>query len=70
MRNFGIVALVLGILGFIYAGDQAKKYEPVPEGLTARESMSYPAGRWEVARYGMAAFAGFGLLMAFFPKGR
>jgi hypothetical protein len=32
--------------------------------------MSYPAGRWEMARYAAAGIAGFGLLMAFFPKGR
>jgi hypothetical protein len=70
MRNFGILALVLGILGFVYAGDQLKKQEPVPEGMTPMESMSHPAGRWEVARYGLAAIAGFGLLNAFFPKGR
>lgn len=70
MRNFGVLALVLGILGFIYAGDQAKQSEPLPEGLTATESMDYPAGRWEVARYALAGLAGIGLLMTFFPKGR
>jgi hypothetical protein len=70
MRNLGILALVLGILGFVYAGDQLKGLEPVPEGMTAMESVSYPAGRWELARYGLAALAGFGLLMTFFPKGR
>jgi hypothetical protein len=70
MRTFGILAIVLGILGFVYAGDQMKKYDPVPPGLTALESLDYPAGRWEITRYGAAALAGFGLLMAMFPKGR
>lgn len=70
MRNFGILALVLGIFGFIYTGDQLTGLEPVPEGLTALESLEYPRARWETARYGAAALAGFGLLMAMFPKGR
>jgi hypothetical protein len=70
MRTFGILAIVFGIFGFVYAGDQVKQHEPVPPGLTARESLEYPAGRWEIARYGAAALAGFGLLMAMFPKGR
>jgi hypothetical protein len=70
MRNFGIVAFVLGVLLFIYAGDQEKGYEPVPAGETAFESLDYPAGRWQMARYGGAALAGLGVLMAMFPKGR
>jgi hypothetical protein len=70
MRNFGIIALVLGILGFFYASDREGLYEPVPPGLTAFESLDYPAGRWQIARYAAAAFAGFGLLMAMYPKGR
>ena len=48
MRNFGILAIVLGIIGFIYSGDQLKGLEPVPEGLTARESIDYPRARWEI----------------------
>ena len=70
MRNFGIIVLVLGIFGYFYASGQEGKYEPVPDGLTVRESFSYPAGRWQIARYGAAALAGFGLLMGMFPKGR
>jgi hypothetical protein len=70
MRNFGGVMMVLGILGFFYASGQMDKYPAVPEGLSISESMAYPAGKWDVARYASAAVAGFGLLMAFFPKGR
>jgi hypothetical protein len=70
MRNFGIVAIVLGILLFVYAGDQAKNQEALPDGLTPMESLNYPAGRWQFARYGALAFAGFGVLMTMFPKGR
>jgi hypothetical protein len=44
--------------------------EPLPEGLSIGESLDHPAGRWDMARYGSAAAAGFGLLMAMFPRGR
>ena len=64
------VAIVVGILFFVYAGDQVKNADPLPEGLTPMESLSYPSGRWQFARYGALAFAGFGVLMAMFPKGR
>ena len=70
MRNFGIIVLVLGVFGFFYASGQEGQYEPVPDGLTVRESLSYPAGRWQIARYGSAVIAGFGLFMGMFPKGR
>jgi hypothetical protein len=54
----------------VYAGDQAKNQEALPDGLTPMESLNYPAGRWQFARYGALAFAGFGVLMTMFPKGR
>jgi hypothetical protein len=43
---------------------------PLASGLSVGESLEQPVGRWEMARYGCAAAAGFGLLMAIFPKGR
>jgi len=70
MRNFGGVLLLLGVLGFFYASAQLENYDPVPMGTSIGDSMRYPAGKWEVARYGALAAAGFGLLMALFPKGR
>jgi hypothetical protein len=70
MRNFGGIVLLLGILGFFYASSQLSDLPPVPEGLSISEGLSYPAGRWEMVRYASAAVAGFGLLMAMFPKGR
>ena len=70
MRNFGIIVLVLGIFGYFYASGQEGQYEPVPEGLSVSKSLDYPAGRWQMARYGSAVLAGFGLLMGMFPKGR
>jgi hypothetical protein len=70
MRNFGAILLVLGILGFFYSSSRLDEAQPLPEGLSINEALKEPAGRWEMARYGCAAAAGFGLLMALFPKGR
>jgi hypothetical protein len=70
MRNFGGIMLVVGVLGFFYCGGQRDKYPELPEGLSLSDSLKQPAGKWDVARYACAGLAGFGLLMAFFPKGR
>jgi len=70
MRNFGIIVLILGILAFFYASSRLDDVEPLPEGLGISESLREPAGRWQMVRYACAGVAGFGLLMALFPKGR
>jgi len=70
MRNFGAVLMLLGILGFFYASSKLEEVPPLAERLTVAEGLKEPAGRWEMARYGAAVAAGFGLLMAMFPKGR
>jgi hypothetical protein len=70
MRNTGVVLLVAGVLGFFYCTGQRQEAPPLPEGLTVTESLQYPAGKWEMARYGCAMLGGFGLLMSLFPKGR
>jgi hypothetical protein len=70
MRNFGAILLLLGILGFFYASSRIDELGPLPAGLSVREGLMEPAGRWEMARYGCMAAAGFGLLMLMFPKGR
>lgn len=70
MRNFGALVLLLGIGGFLYCSSRLSEMAPLPQGLSIDDSLSQPAGRWEVARYACGAAAGFGLLMALFPKGR
>ncbi|HXK11404.1 MAG TPA: hypothetical protein VMT70_17300 [Vicinamibacteria bacterium] len=70
MRSFGAVLILLGILGFVYASSQLDAVPPLPQGLSVGESLRIPAGRWQIARYGCAAAAGVGLLMAMMPKGR
>ena len=70
MRSFGGILLLLGILGFFYAGSQLEKNEPLPPGVSLREGLEKPTGRWEIVRYACAGAAGIGLLLAMFPKGR
>jgi hypothetical protein len=70
MRNWGGILLALGILGFFYASSRLEEAAPLAEGLSLSEGLKEPAGRWEVARYGCAAVAGFGLLMTLSPKRR
>ncbi len=70
MRNFGGILLLLGVLGFFFASGQLGRLEPVPSGLSLRETLQYPAGRWEFVRYGCAGAGAVGLLLALFPKGR
>jgi hypothetical protein len=70
MRNFGGILLLLSILGFFYTSSRIEEVPPLPEGLSVSEGLKQPAGRWQMARYGCGVAAGFGLLMAMFPKGR
>jgi hypothetical protein len=70
MRNLGVILLVLGILAFVFTSSRLEEAEPLPEGSSISEGLREPAGRWEMARYACAGVAGFGLLMALFPKGR
>jgi hypothetical protein len=70
VRNFGATLLLLGIVGFFYASSRLGETEPMPAGLSVLEGLRHPAGRWDLARYGCVAAAGFGLLVALFPKGR
>jgi hypothetical protein len=70
MRNLGGILLVLGVLAFFYASSRLDDVAPLPEGLSVTEGLKLPAGRWEMARYGCAGAAGFGLLMLLFSRGR
>jgi hypothetical protein len=70
MRNFGATLLILGIGGFLYCSNKLESLPPLASGMSVSDSLQQPAGRWDMARYGCAAGAGFGLLMALFPKGR
>jgi hypothetical protein len=70
MRNFGGVLLLLGALGFFYFSARLSNQEPLPPGLSVSDSLRYPAGRAEVARYASALVGGIGFILALFPKGR
>ena len=71
MRTFGLVLVVLGIICFIYCGDQLAKAPPIPESevaLTVMETLHYPAGRYEAGRYAGVALGLFGAIFLVIPK--
>jgi len=70
MRNFGAVLMLLGVLGFLYCSGRLDQLPELPPGLSVSQSLEQPTGQWVMARYACAGAAGFGLLMALFPKGR
>ena len=70
MRNMGGILLLLGVAGFFYCSSRLSDMTPLSSGMSIGDSLEQPAGRWEMARYACAGVAGFGLLMAMFPKGR
>ena len=70
MRNLGGVLLLAGALGFFYCSARLSELDPLPAGKTVSESLQYPAGRFEIARYGAALSGVLGLILALFPKGR
>jgi hypothetical protein len=59
MRNLGLLLIILGVVGFAWSSSRLSTADPVPEGLSVRRSLDYPAGRLEIARYASV-----------FPKGR
>jgi hypothetical protein len=70
MRNFGLILLLAGIVGFFYCGSQLEGLAPLPEDLAIADYLRNDAGRFELGRYASALAGLIGLLMAFFPKGR
>jgi hypothetical protein len=70
MRNLGGIALLVGILGFLYSSSRLTEAPPTSEAASITEELRESGGRWELARYGSAAVGAFGLLMLVFPKGR
>jgi hypothetical protein len=70
MRKQALIMALAGGLGFAYASGRLSEVEPVPPGINLTEYTRYPAGRWELARYGLAGLAAVGVLLALFPQGR
>lgn len=65
MRNFGLVLLLAGGVGFFYCSSRASQLGPVPEHLSVEDSLRTDAGKNEAARYASAAAGFVGLLVVF-----
>jgi hypothetical protein len=70
MRTLGGILLLAGLLGFFYCASQLSGAPPLPEGMDLSETMRHPTGKYEIGRYAALCVAGFGVLLAMFPKGR
>jgi hypothetical protein len=70
VRRMALLMFLGGGLGFFYASSQLSDLEPVPPGIRLTEYTRYPAGRWELLRYGLAGVAGIGAVLTIFPQGR
>jgi len=70
VRTFGLLLLVIGIVGALYCSDQMSKSEPVPPGLSVSESLKYASGRFEIGEYACAAAGAMGVLLLLMPGGR
>lgn len=70
VRRMALLMFLGGALGFFYASSKVSELEPVPPGISLSEYTRYPAGRWELARYGLAGLACIGALLTMFPQGR
>ncbi|HEY7410116.1 MAG TPA: hypothetical protein VII13_05215 [Vicinamibacteria bacterium] len=70
MRTLGLVLILAGAGGFLYASGRAAEVESPPAGISVGEAARTEAGRLELIRYGSAGAALVGIVLALFPKGR
>lgn len=70
MRNFGLMLILAGGVGFFYCNSEMERHAPLPPGLSVTESLETERGKWDAARYAAAAAAVAGLLLAAMPQGR
>jgi hypothetical protein len=70
VRRLGILLLLLGGLAFSYASSRLSELEAPPATTAMGDYLRTESGRWELTRYGGAAAAFIGALLALFPKGR
>ncbi len=70
MRRFGMILVILGALGFFYSSSRLEESQPLPADISVSAGLRYPAGQWELARFGACGAAAVGFLLALFPKGR
>lgn len=65
MKSYAVIAIVLGIAGFIYCGDQMSGLTAPDEMAGIMRGLETEYGRWQVGQYASAfvAFCGFMMLI-------
>jgi len=70
MRNRGAMLLVLAVIGYLFCASKLAEAPPLAPGLSLRESLSEPAGRWEAAEYACVILGAVGAIFLFLPRPR
>ena len=70
MRTFGYVLFIACCFGLYRFNEEVKRHDPLPAGYSVEDSLRTERGKAEAARFGCAAGAAIGLVLAFFPEGR
>lgn len=65
MKSYAVIAIVLGIAGFLYCGDQMTGLKEANEMAGIIKGLETEFGRWQVGQYFSAfvAFCGFMMLI-------
>jgi hypothetical protein len=70
MRTFGYVLFIASCYGFYQFNEEVKRHDPLPSGYSVEDSLRTERGKAEAGRFGCAAGAAIGLVLALFPEGR
>ena len=67
MRRLGVILLVLGIAGFLYASSRKAKYESAMPDPSFSSPAAEAVYRWETARWLLAGMGVIGLVFTVLP---
>jgi hypothetical protein len=67
VKSYALIAILLGIGGFIYCGDQMSGLQPMNEMAGIMAALRTEDGRWQTGQY-LSAFVAFCGFMALIMK--
>jgi hypothetical protein len=67
VKSYALIAILLGIGGFIYCGDQMSGLQPMNEMAGIMAALRTEYGRWQTGQY-LSAFVAFCGFMALIMK--
>jgi hypothetical protein len=67
VKSYALIAILLGIGGFVYCGNQLSGLQPVDEMAGIMKALETEYGRWQTGQY-VSAFVAFCGFMALIMK--